>query len=113
MTSPSRDHLTRLMHARGHDGVLYLRTGDGSDAAPAPLRESERLTVQITGTKEVTAECVTPVDGNPCGAKSSTWMSIVPPQDWARGHSVETGHTVFTRHEIARFQVLRPPGENV
>ncbi|MFI0262059.1 hypothetical protein ACH4OW_23815 [Streptomyces sp. NPDC017056] len=127
--SPSREILTRLMHSHGHDGVLRMRTSGGSDATlnrpqiprpegqpmatPVPLRESERLAVQITGTKTVTAECVTPVDGKPCGAKSGKWMSIVPPQDWARGHSVKTGHTKFVRHEDSDFQVVRPIEEMV
>ncbi len=82
---PGREHLTRLMRSRGHDGVLRMRTsGDAAlnlprpegttMATPAPV--PTRMEIQITGIRKHFAECVTEQDGGEmCDACSSDWDS--------------------------------------
>ncbi|GCD45973.1 hypothetical protein [Streptomyces paromomycinus] len=125
MTSPnpgsSRKDFTRLMRSSGHDGVLFLRTGGGSDAAPDhPRREGTAMTfpiptrtdLQITGIRKHVAECVTPVEDAPCGARSDVWDSPRPLDVWIRAHADEHEHKKYVKHTEEAVNVFsRPAGE--
>ncbi|MFF3274915.1 hypothetical protein ACFYWU_28905 [Streptomyces chrestomyceticus] len=109
MTSPGREHFSRLMRSHGHAGVLHLRTSEGSAAAldnprsesptmatPAPT--PTRMEIQITGIREHVAECVTETEDKQCGVRSSAWDSPVQVNTWIRAHAEETGHTKYRKH---------------
>ncbi|MEU7149583.1 hypothetical protein AB0B15_16355 [Streptomyces sp. NPDC045456] len=121
MTSPGREHFSRLMRSHGHAGVLHVRTGEDSAAAlenpqpegltmttPAPT--PTRMEIHITGIREHVAECVTETGGKQCGVRSSTWDSPVQVHTWIRAHAMETGHTKYRKHTDEPVNTFSKPG---
>ncbi|MFH8349377.1 hypothetical protein [Streptomyces sp. NPDC018045] len=109
MTSPGREHFSRLMRSHGHGGVLHMRTGEGSGAAfDTPPREGKSMTnpvpaptpveIQITGIRKHVAVCVTETGGEKCGIRSNVWDTPTQLNSWIRAHTDETGHTQYQKH---------------
>lgn len=120
--TPHRENLTRLMRSRGRDGMLLLRTGGGSDAAPdVPRSEGTHMTsptpvptrkeIQITGIRRHVAECVTSVKDSPCGARSNSWDTALHLDVWIRAHADEYEHKKFVKRTEEPVNVFTKPAK--
>ncbi|OKI10116.1 hypothetical protein A6A06_05795 [Streptomyces sp. CB02923] len=122
--NPGRENLTRLMRSCGYDGVLFLRTGGGSDAALGILRSEgrsmtasasapvpTRREVQITGVRKHVAECVTEINGARCGARSNVWDTAMHLNVWILAHANECEHKTFVKHTEDSVNVYTRPAE--
>ncbi|MFH8990739.1 hypothetical protein [Streptomyces sp. NPDC017940] len=64
-----------------------------------------------TAEPEYEARCVSGADAD-CGARSDTYGTPGPVEEWQRGHTRDTGHARYRRN-FGDYAVVRPAGELV